>query len=69
MDIQYILAGIAIIVIAIWFAMRQAKKRGQAEAQAKASRKAVDHAKQARKTREDVARMSDNDLSDELYDD
>jgi hypothetical protein len=58
------IVGIALAAVgaALWLA----KRLGRADAQKDAAEKAVDHAREANEIRDDVARLSDDELYREL---
>jgi hypothetical protein len=66
-NLYLILAGLAVVVLVIWLYGHQSRKRGRAEANAEGLESAVDHARKAGAIDEDVSRMFDADLDDELH--
>jgi hypothetical protein len=54
--------ALAAVGVALWLA----KRLGRADARKDAAEKGVDHAKEANRIRDDVARLSDDELADEL---
>ncbi len=56
----------AVLLFGVWLAFRQARKRGEAEAEGRANKRSAEHAREANETREDVARLRDADLDREL---
>ena len=68
-NLAYVLAGAGVLIAVVVIYGLAQRQRGRAEAGKKSAEKAVTHARKAREAREDVARMSDSDLADELYDD
>lgn len=62
-----ILAGLAAVVVLALLYGRQSRKRGRAEGSSVHLEAAVAAARKSGATDEDVSRMSDADLYDELY--
>ena len=58
--------GIIVAVFLVWLAFRQARKRGEAEAESEAHERSAEDAREAREIEEDVARMSDDELDRRL---
>lgn len=57
-----IIGGLVVVAIfLVWLAFRQARKRGEAEADGRSNKRSAEHAREAAEIDEDVARMSDAD--------
>jgi ABC-type nickel/cobalt efflux system permease component RcnA len=69
MTTAYVAIGAVLVIgFGVWLAFRQARKRGRAEAQRDHFETSTEHAREAHETHEDVARLPDADLRDELRD-
>lgn len=63
-----ILAGLGVVVVLALLYGYQSRQRGRAEANSEGLESAVDHARKSGEIDEDVSKLSDADLYDELRD-
>lgn len=66
LKIGLIAAAVAAVGLFVWLAFRSARKRGAAEAKQKHAEKSAERAKDAQAIDDDVRRLSDDNLADEL---
>ena len=68
LKIGAIAAVVLAVALFIWLAFRNVRKRGAAEAKQKYAEKSSERAQDAQRIDDDVRRLSDDDLADELRD-
>lgn len=61
--------GVLLAAFAVWLAVRMARRRGRAEAERDRATAGLEQARRGHAIREDVERLSDADLDDELRND
>ena len=56
--VYVVLGAVAVVALALWFAIRAAKKQGAAETRAGQSEKVVENVEKANEARRDIGAMS-----------